>query len=107
MTAVYESAKETMIETKRKKHETLEKISNVQRATREKIKSRDIAMLAVKDCQSETKQRMEKAHDDMLKLEEEIYEKGCRLETLEAENENFQEVNFIINLSSIQIDSFV
>ncbi|CAF5115700.1 unnamed protein product, partial [Rotaria socialis] len=80
------AAKETMIETKRKKHETQEKIANVQRSIREKNKSRDITMLAVRECQSDTKQRMEKAHEDMLKLEEEIYEKGCRLETLEDEN---------------------
>ncbi|CAF2064050.1 unnamed protein product [Rotaria magnacalcarata] len=97
MTSVYEAAKETMIETKRKKHETQEKIANVQRSIREKNKSRDITMLAVRECQSDTKQRMEKAHEDMLKLEEEIYEKGCRLETLEDENERFQETIDYLN----------
>jgi hypothetical protein len=48
---------------------------------------------------------MQKAHEDMLKLEEDIYEKGCRLETLENENEQFQNVilvfifDIFINLS--------
>jgi hypothetical protein len=35
---------------------------------------------------------MQKTHEDMLKLEEDIYEKGCRLETLNDENERFQKV---------------
>jgi hypothetical protein len=92
----YESAKETMIETKRKKQEILDKIASVQRDIRAKNKSRDITMLAVKECQRETQENMQKAHENMLKLEEEIYEKGCRLETLQEENERFQNVNFII-----------
>ncbi len=81
-----------MIETKRKKQDILDKIANVQREIRDKNKSRDITILAVKTCQSETQERMQKAHEDMLKLEEDIYEKGCRLETLEKENERFQQV---------------
>ncbi len=92
----YESAKETMIETKRKKQEILDKIASVQRDIRAKNKSRDITMLAVKECQRETQENMQKAHENMLKLEEEIYEKGCRLETLQEENERFQNVNSII-----------
>ena len=35
---------------------------------------------------------MQNTHTETLKLEEEIYEKGCRLETLEEENERFQKV---------------
>jgi hypothetical protein len=85
-----------MIETKRKKQDILDKIANVQREIRDKNKSRDITILAVKTCQSETQERMQKAHEDMLKLEEDIYEKGCRLETLENENERFQQVIFIL-----------
>ncbi|CAF3561740.1 unnamed protein product [Rotaria sordida] len=103
MTAIYESTKETMIETKRKKQEILDKISNIQRDIREKNRSRDITMLAVKECQQDTKQRMEKAHDNMLKLEEDIYEKGCRLETLEDENERFQKT---IDYLNYQIELF-
>ena len=85
-----------MIETKRKKQEILDKITSIQRDIRDKNKSRDITMLAVKECQRETQENMQKAHENMLKLEEEIYEKGCRLETLEEENERFQNVNFIV-----------
>lgn len=81
-----------MIETKRKKQEILDKITNVQRDIRDKNKSRDITILAVKECQRETQEYMQKAHEDTLKLEEEVYEKGCRLETLEEENERFQKV---------------
>jgi hypothetical protein len=44
---------------------------------------------------------MQKAHENMLKLEEDIYEKGCRLETLEEENERFQ--NVIINIFQLFI----
>ncbi|CAF1358010.1 unnamed protein product [Rotaria sordida] len=103
MTTIYESTKETMIETKRKKQEILDKISNIQRDIREKNRSRDITMLAVKECQQDTKQRMEKAHDNMLTLEEDIYEKGCRLETLEDENERFQKT---IDYLNYQIELF-
>ncbi|CAF4363045.1 unnamed protein product, partial [Rotaria sp. Silwood2] len=103
MTRIYESTKETMIETKRKKQEILDKISNTQRDIRQKNKSRDITMLAVKECQQDTKQHMQKAHDDMLKLEEDIYEKGCRLETLEDENERFQKT---IDYLNYQIELF-
>ncbi|CAF1140638.1 unnamed protein product [Rotaria sordida] len=103
MATIYESTKETMIETKRKKQEILDKISNIQRDIREKNRSRDITMLAVKECQQDTKQRMEKAHDNMLKLEEDIYEKGCRLETLEDENERFQKT---IDYLNYQIELF-
>ncbi|UJR21799.1 hypothetical protein I4U23_024874 [Adineta vaga] len=90
VSAAYESAKELMIETKRKKQDVLDKIAQVEREIREKNKSRDIAILAVKECQRETQERMQKAHEEVLKIEEDIYDKGCRLETLEAENERFQ-----------------
>ncbi len=96
MITTYESVKETMIETKRKKQEILDKIARVQREIRDKNKSRDITILAVKECQHETQENMQKAHENMLKLEEDIYEKGCRLETLEEENERFQNVIIII-----------
>jgi uncharacterized protein YoxC len=98
--ANYESAKETMIETKRKKQEILDKIANIERDIREKNKSRDITILAVKECQRETQEYMQKAHEDMLKLEEDIYEKGCRLEILNDENERFQKViiNFVFEI---------
>jgi len=97
--ANYESAKEIMIETKRKKQEILDKIASAERDIRDKNRSRDITMLAVKECQRETQEYMQKAHEDMLKLEEDIYEKGCRLETLENESERFQ--NVILSFSDI------
>ena len=99
MTATYEAAKEIMIETKRKKQEIMDKIASIQRDIRDKNKSRDITVLAIKECQHETQKHMQKANTDMLKLEEEIYEQGCRLETLESENERFQNVIFVIYLS--------
>ncbi len=99
VTTVYESAKETMIETKRKKQEILDKISAIQREIRDKNKSRDITILAVKESERETQARMQKAHEDLLKLEEDIYDKGCRLETLEDENERFQQVIFFLFFS--------
>ena len=89
-----------MIETKRKKQEILDKISGSEREIRDKNKSRDITILAVKECQRETQEIMQKAHENMLKLEEDIYEKGCRLETLEEENERFQKV-IQINLETL------
>jgi hypothetical protein len=98
VSSVYESAKETMIETKRKKQEILDKIAAIQREIRNKNKSRDITILAVKQCQRETQERMQKAHEDMLKLEEDIYDKGCRLETLDDENERFQKVIFFLSI---------
>jgi len=88
----YESAKETMIETKRKKQEVLDKISSTEKDIREKNKSRDITVLAIKESQREVQEYMQNTHTETLKLEEEIYEKGCRLETLEEENERFQKV---------------
>jgi hypothetical protein len=97
--AAYEAAKDLMIETKRKKQDVLDKIANVEREIREKNKSRDIAILAVKECQRETQEPMQKAHEDVLKLEEDIYEKGCRLETLEKENERFQRVSTLLKSS--------
>ncbi|CAF1325249.1 unnamed protein product [Adineta steineri] len=90
VSATYEAAKELMIETKRKKQEVLDKIANVEREIREKVRSRDITISAVKECQRETQERMQKAHEETLKLEEDIYEKGCLLETLDKENERFQ-----------------
>lgn len=96
---VYESTKELMIEIRRKRQDTNDKIANMQRDIREKNKSRDITIKAVKECQNDTKERLQKAHEEMLKLEEEIYEKGCRLEVLEDENERFQKVNFSICFS--------
>jgi chromosome segregation ATPase len=98
VTAIYESVKETMIETKRKKQEILDKITSVERDIRDKNKSRDITILAVKECQRETQEYMQKSHDEMLKLEEDIYEKGCRLETLEDENERFKKVLIVLLL---------
>jgi len=92
VTAAYELAKETMIETKRKKQEIFDKITSIERDIRDKNKSRDITVLAVKECQRETQEYMQKSHEDILKLEEDIYEKGSRLETLENENERFQNV---------------
>lgn len=93
VTAAYEAAKELMIETKRKKQDVLDKIANVEREIREKNRSRDVTIVAVKECQRETQEHMQKAHEEMLRLEEEIYEKGCRLETLDKENERFQRVS--------------
>ena len=92
VSATYEAAKELMIETKGKKQDVMDKIAQVEREIREKIKSCDIAIVAVKECQRETQEQMQKAHEEVLKLEEDIYDKGCRLETLEAENERFQRV---------------
>ena len=82
-----------MIETKRKKQEMLDRISGIERTIREKNKSRDITMFSVKESQRESQERMQKAHDDLMTLEEEIYDKGCRLETLEHENERFEQVS--------------
>ena len=92
VTAIYESTKETMIETKRKKQDILDQIAGVERTIRDKNKSRDITILAVRESQRKTQEQMQNAHETMLKLEEQIYEKGCRLETLEQENERFQQV---------------
>ena len=93
VTAVYESTKETMIETKRKKQDILDQIAGVERAIRDKKKSRDITLLAIRESQRKTQEQMQNAHETMLKLEEEIYDKGCRLETLQEENERFQQVS--------------
>ncbi|CAF0719881.1 unnamed protein product [Adineta ricciae] len=103
VSAAYEAAKELMIETKRKKQDVLDKIAQVEREIREKIKSRDIAIVAVKECQRETQEQMQKTHEEVLKLEEDIYDKGCRLETLEAENERFRRT---IEYLKSQIDLF-
>jgi uncharacterized protein YoxC len=98
VSSTYETAKETMIETKRKKQDILDKIATIQRDIRDKNKSRDITMLAVKECQRDTQERMQKVHENMMNLEEDIYEKGCRLETLEDENERFQKVILVLLL---------
>jgi hypothetical protein len=102
MTTAYETAKETMIETKRKKQEIFDRITSTERQIRDKNKSRDITILAVKECQRETQEYIQKAHEDMLKLEEEIYETGCRFETLQEENERFQNVTLLSSFSLLK-----
>jgi hypothetical protein len=82
-----------MIDTKRKKQEILDRIAGIERTIREKNKSRDITMFSVKESQRESQERMQHAHEDLMKLEEDIYDKGCRLETLEQENERFEQVS--------------
>lgn len=106
VTGMYESTKETMIETKRKKQDILDQIGGVERAIRDKNKSRDITILALRETQRKTNEQMQTAHETMLKLEEQIYEKGCRLETLEEENERFQEVRFF-SLKNYHLKEFV
>ena len=91
-TKLYEAAKEAMIDTKRKKQDKIEKTTAVQQAIQEKIRARDVSMLAVKECQRDTQQRMQTSHDATIRLEKDIYEKGCRLEMLDTENERFRQV---------------
>lgn len=104
-TDAYESTKETMIETKRKKQDALEKIATIEKTIREKNRSRDVTMGAVKENQREGHDRLQRAHEQMMKLEEEIYEKGCRLETIEQENDHFQEVKELPSSSPFQFNS--
>ncbi|CAF1578306.1 unnamed protein product, partial [Didymodactylos carnosus] len=92
VTSIYEATKESMIETKRKKQEFVDKITKVQRQINDKTKSRNITILAVKESQKEQQQQMSEHHTEITNIEEDIYEKGCRLETLQAENERFQQV---------------
>ena len=82
-----------MIDTKRKKQEILDRIAGIERTIRDKNNSRDITMFSVKESQRESQERMQHAHEDLMKLEEDIYDKGCRLETLEQENERFEQVS--------------
>jgi hypothetical protein len=93
VTKLYESTKDAMIESKRNKQDILDKIVNVERMIREKNQLRDANMLTVKQCQLTSQERWRKDHDDLMKLEEDIYTEGCRLETIEHENERFEQVN--------------
>ena len=88
----YESTKETMIETKRKKQDIVDKIATIEKSIRDKNRSRDLTMVTVKESQRDGHERLQRTHEQTMKLEEDIYEKGCRLETIEQENEHFQQV---------------
>ena len=95
-TKLYDAAKEAMIEIKRKKQDKTDKTTAVQQAIREKIRARDVSMLAVKECQRDTQERMQNAHEATIRLEKDIYEKGCRLEMLDTENERFRQVTRVV-----------
>lgn len=88
----YETTKEKMIETKRKKQELLDRIENLKRTINEKNTSRDLKISTIKERQREFQQQVERSNQDLMILEKEIYDKGCRLETLEFENEQFEKV---------------